>query len=293
MKIKTMEFQLCIRKHNNAFLYENKELISDFVFIKNPKFHWLADPFIINIKNKHYLFVEAATKISWKGKLIYTEINPNNINKCKWKKCLKKDFHLSFPNVFIKDNELYMLPETSGDNSLAVYKCANNDFSSWKKEQTLIEGKTLVDTVFFNDYFVSYNISQNSFSLELYSKSSKELLDSIVDEGLTLRPAGKIFYTKHNDYVFVSQDCTFEYGCGLIFNKFSTENNKMIIRKDFEIDYKNLNKAFKRNNIVGIHTYNFDDTYEVIDIRKEHFGFLGLLKKVSDKLKNIFKKGKH
>ncbi len=290
MKIKTMEFQIGIRPHNGSFLYKDVNLISKFIFIKNPLGYWLADPFVIRVSEKHYLFAEAATKLKWKGKLVYAEINPFRPNKLKWKVCMKEKNHLSFPNVFLIEDTLFMLPETSEGNFLSVYKNIG-DLSSlkWKKEKSYIIGKKLVDSIFIDNYIVTYNISNTDYCLELYSKGAAQLIDSICDSDYKLRPAGRFIETE-DELIFVSQNCLREYGEGLIFNSFSIVDNQMIINKKFEINYVDLNKVFGKKNYVGIHTYNFDDKYEVIDVRKENFSFLGVIRKIINKIDYFFSK---
>ena len=261
MTLKSMEFQIGIRKHNNEFLYENSSLIKDFLFIKNPRKYWLADPFIINYNGKHLLFAEAATKRAWKGEIFFAEIDPNRINSVKWKKCLKKDFHLSFPNVFLKNNTLYMMPETNEDNCISIYECVSiNDTIVWSDNNIVLNNIKSVDSVFIDDYLITYNISNDVYKLQLYSLKNMLFLSELIDEKSKFRPAGRIIASGDN-LIFPSQDCESGYGDGLIFNKLSINDSKMEINEFLEIDYKLLNKIFNVDRFKGIHTYNCDDTY--------------------------------
>lgn len=293
MKIKTLEFQIGIREHNGSFLYNDVGRIALFRFIKNPVLYWLADPFIININGKHFIFAEAAKKLTWKGKLVYSEINEKNPLSLKWKTCLKKDFHLSFPNVFIHSNSLYLMPETNEDNTLSIYKNINNlePPFKWEKCCTLIKNKKLVDTIIYGEYLVSYDISNSCFKLELYS-NHHTLLDAIEDHDLSLRPAGNIIYKNDNKTILLTQNCKNEYGEGIIFNSFEIKDSKMSIEPLFEVNSSFLNAVFSRKIFSGIHTYNFDDKYEVIDVRKEVLSIQGIFRKFLNRVKTIFRKNK-
>lgn len=284
MKLKSMEFQIGIRKHKGNFLYNNPKLIEEFIFIKNPHKYWLADPFIININGKHFLFAEAATKSAWKGEIVFAEIKPDKINSVKWKKCLKKDFHLSFPNVFLISNTLCMMPETNEDNCVSIYEC--NSFENnvaWSDKKIVLNDIQSVDSVSFEDYLITYNISDALYKLQFYSLTNRNLLFEIPDKEYKLRPAGNVI-SSSKCLIFPSQDCKSEYGGGLIFNQLLINNDSIEINKLVELDSNFLNAAFNSKRFTGIHTYNSDDEYEVIDIKTNRFSLAGLLKKIISKL---------
>ena len=284
MKLKSMEFQIGIRKHKGIFLYNNPGLIKDFLFIKNPHKYWLADPFIININGKHFLFAEAATKSAWKGEIVFAEIKSDKINSVKWKKCLKKDFHLSFPNVFLTGNTLCMMPETNEDNCVSIYEC--NSFENdvvWSDKKIVLSHIQSVDSVALEDYLITYNISGELYKLQFYSLTNRKLLFEIPDLDSKLRPAGKVIIS-NNILIYPSQDCEREYGGGLIFNQLLIDNDSIEINKFVELDSNFLNAAFNSKRFTGIHTYNSDDEYEVIDIKTNRFSLAGLLKKIISKL---------
>ena len=292
MNLKSYEFQLAIRMiKNSAFLYRDKNVLLEYHFIKNPIFRWLADPFLFEYNGKHYIFAESASRITGKGKLVYSEININNIKKCKWKKCLNKKYHLSFPNIYKKNGIIIMVPESYQDKCVAKYVLSNeNNFDSWIKTSEIVSNVSYVDTIAFEKYYVSYDISSSMNSLKLLSANGK-ILDFVNDIDLSLRPAGKMFINDKN-YIFVSQNCKKIYGEGLFFNFFSVDNNKMKIKQFYSIDFNDLNRILNKKDFVGIHTYNFDSKFEIVDVRIERFDIIGLLGKIFEKAKNRFKKRK-
>lgn len=286
MNIKSYEFKLAIRELNgNSYLYKDKNLLKEFKIVKNPLTRWLADPFVVEINGHHYIFAESASRITGKGKLVYCEINKKKINKCHWKTCLSTKYHLSFPNVKQVNGKIEMIPETYQDNCIASYVLMKEkgDFH-WVKNNEIVSDVSCVDTVRLNEGYITYDISSNIFKLKLISKEGDEL-DCLGDTDMVLRPAGKVFlYNKKN--ILVTQNCKTIYGEGLIFNELDlTDDKKMKLSPFYTINYKDLNSIFNVNFYVGIHTYNFDSRYEIIDVRVKKFNFLGLLGKIFDKIK--------
>ena len=67
---------------------------------------------------------------------------------------LEKDYHMSYPFLFEHKNELYMIPETSKNKTIDLYKCV--DFpEKWEFKLTLIKDIEAVDStiLFHNNLF--------------------------------------------------------------------------------------------------------------------------------------------
>ena len=61
---------------------------------------------------------------------------------------LKEDHHLSYPNVFEHDGDVYMLPETRECNAVILYKAAQFPYK-WEKYKVLINGDKYADSSLF------------------------------------------------------------------------------------------------------------------------------------------------
>ncbi len=286
MRFKSLEFQIGIRVHKNRYFFKDTSLIKDFCFIKNPRNYWLADPFVINIGDKHYIFAEAARKTNWRGKLVYSEINEENLKKCKWKTCLLEDYHLSFPNVFTDTEGLHVIPESSESKALYRYNLISqqNKKITFGKKEILKNNVQFVDSIFYKEYLITYNIESLPYKLQMFAKDGNHLIDEIVDSRQHLRPAGNII-TDITD-IFVSQDCEAEYGQGIIFNRIMIKNGRLNIKPLLEVDASLLNKELKQKIFTGIHTYNFDDKYEVIDVKKNTLSLPGFVGKIIRRIKS-------
>ncbi|MBC7641843.1 MAG: hypothetical protein H7174_05820 [Flavobacterium sp.] len=242
---------------------------NEHTFIKQPENSFWADPFIINENNTNYLFFEEL-KPDRIGAISFVELDDNFdiVNK---KMIINQEFHLSFPNVFKIDNSFYMIPESSANNSLDLYKCYNFP-DDWRHEKILMANISLIDPVILfhnNLYWIFANKIEefehdNNERLYLYysddlfsEKWHTHQQNPVVNDASLARNAGKIFL-KDNKLFRVSQNCSKSYGQNLVVNKIttlSTTNYKE--QKSYEI--------FAENKFKGMHTMNFESDIQVFD----------------------------
>ena len=79
--------------------------------IKNPPNSFIADPFLFRHKEKDFCFVEEYDFLQNKGHISVYEINKNGEKFLG--NVLTEDFHLSYPNVFEYNGQIFMIPESS------------------------------------------------------------------------------------------------------------------------------------------------------------------------------------
>lgn len=105
----------------------------------------IADPFLFEFKNQRYLFFEAMKDGAEKA---YIECAKFNHDQQKWDflgSVMEEPFHLSYPQVFKHDNQVYMIPESKQAHSIALYRAV--DFPMrWEQIKTIVDGKKLVDS---------------------------------------------------------------------------------------------------------------------------------------------------
>ncbi len=110
----------------------------------------VADPFMIRRNGKWYMFFEVIRQESGHGDIGLATSHDG----LKWNYeqiVLVEPFHLSYPCVFEYNNELYMIPETSWESSVRLYK-SNNFPYDWTFEKTLISLPDVADaTPFYYD----------------------------------------------------------------------------------------------------------------------------------------------
>lgn len=82
------------------------------------KDEWYADPFPFIFDEKHYIFVEIM-KNGRKGTIGYTCLETDG---GKIHEIIREPFHMSYPNVFQYEEEIYMIPETNQANQIRLYR---------------------------------------------------------------------------------------------------------------------------------------------------------------------------
>ena len=273
------------KKFKNAFYFNQWSLMykfnknSDsysksfynFSRIKPPNDRFWADPFVVFKNNKYFIFFEELIFKNDFAVISYIELQPNG-EFSQPKVILKKDYHLSYPFIFEEKNEMYMIPETMGNNSIELYKCVNFP-EKWSLQKVLINNIQAVDSTILkydDKFWIFTNVKANEFvsvNEDLYLFYSNSLNDDwiphpqnpIISDIRFSRPAGKIF--KENGKIYrPSQNGSNIYGYGIQINEIIVLN---------ESEYKEVNvesiKPLWSNNLIGTHTINHDNNLTVID----------------------------
>ena len=278
MQLKQIVWQVAIRNKPFGTILNEKNI--PFEKVPNPIGMWAADPFVIEKKDKIYIFAELFSLLEWKGKIGYCVFCDGKFTP--WKIVLDEAPHYSYPYLFEYNDEIYMMPETGSLREIAIYKAVNFP-SEWKKEEVLFSGEKMVDSIFLSpDTILSYKMVGNFKNLLTYMKKEDNkwvICHSEIDSKEIKRPGGKAFVLEDN-LIRPAQDGRKRYGGSLKFLSIDEETEREIgYLKPEEIIVKNFNKK-----IVGAHTYNASSNYEIIDFQYYKFTLLGLMKRVLLKL---------
>jgi len=179
---------------------------------------FVADPFLVTRDNAFYIFFEAMERKTNKAAIAYAF--SNDLKDWSYGKIvIKEDFHLSFPYVFQHDSEFYMVPESSDDWSVRLYKSIRFP-DKWEYVGNLLSGYQYKDPVIFfhNDLwwmFVSAgknNITNLYFSKKLLGSWTPHPMNPVVKfDKKRARSAGRIFQLDGRLYR-VAQDNSVRYG---------------------------------------------------------------------------------
>lgn len=247
--------------------------------IENPDGYWLADSLIYSCDEGVFLFVEAFDKHDNIGKLAVLKYNGKEFSD--FKIIMEKEYHLSYPYVFKFNNEYYMIPETSANNSIEIYKSYNFPYD-WKKEKELLKGKYVDTTVFeFENKFIlySYDILNHMLITGELNMTNLEIIniETKLDKLYQLRAGGNV-YQKNGKYYRAIQNNEFFYGQKLdIINCF--DNNKVGNLNPVEIS-NNKNIVYRR-----LHTYSKSDNFEAVDLSDFRFNIFKIFKKIKGVIK--------
>jgi hypothetical protein len=160
----------------------------------------MADPFLFIKQDELFLFFE--TEITHKkGEIWAAKIEGNQLKNPQ--KVIDESFHMSFPLVFEEKKIIYMLPESSEDQTVRLYQTTKFPFE-WKLEKILYSGKPLADINFVVQdrtyYWFCYDFSVNKTRLFYSSALQEDWIEHPQSPFESNRNAGNIF--KQNDQLF-------------------------------------------------------------------------------------------
>lgn len=261
--------------------YRKKNSKEDYTIIPGFSKKWIADPFLFEYENEHYLFVEYVE--DKKGVIAYFKyIDEIPVFQ---KVIIAEPYHLSYPCIFEYNGKVYMIPESADNNSIDLY-LSESFPENWKKITTLTNGRYLDSTILKWDnyvYLFSY-ISRKGFyelccfKLDMETMSLEKISSKEFDSNVG-RPAGSFIY-KSDKLLRPSQDCSKMYGEKIIWNEVVRFDQTEIVENiESVVHVKTINPKFER-----IHTYNVDSKYEVVDFFKEHFDLFRPIKLIRKKL---------
>jgi hypothetical protein len=259
-----------LNQDNNNELRKAKYLIP-------PHKSLYADPFMLNVQNKNYLFFETQYSNN-PGFIQYVSKSSNQENWSAPSTAIKESTHLSFPFIFIWKGNYYMILESSENNEISIYK--NMVFpDKWEKIGNLLSGRFVDPVLLFwnNKCWLFVNKAEHQFSPkhdELYLYYSID----IVNDALTPHPmnpiatsprrsrnAGSII--EENGKLFrPSQDIEYRYG-----EKINLNEIKELSSSKYEEEVIDTVEPLWSNRINGIHTLQYKKGSMVFDVRYDRF----------------------
>lgn len=270
-------YAIAFRQRRGNALYEDNPSSDSFFVIKNSLRYWRADPFIFKYLGTNYLFAELYDKRKSKGVLAYAKIKGTHCGR--FHVCIEEDYHLSYPCVFQRGSEIYMVPESKENGKVTLYRAISFP-RKWEKYKDLCD-LPCVDTtpfVFENEYYYFTTVASDKSTddnLHLFREKDGSI-QPLLFNNLCARSAGNVIIDK-NQMIRPSQDDTV-YGDAVVLNRVDLFGNGSYN----EVPYRRLlpfnstnesmsvcvnTKGNEKNAFNGLHTYNANDDYEVIDLR--------------------------
>lgn len=246
---------------------------SKFVRIDSPKDRFYADPFAIKRDDHYFLFVEEYINKTQKGHISVLEIDIKG-HLLSSKVVINQPYHMAYPFIFEHERTFYMIPDTSQNKTIELYKCNSFPYN-WELEKVLMKDVYAADTTLFsynNKWWLFTSIDEtmnnSGYDSELFLFYAEDFMSTdwkahpqnpIISDSKNARGAGRIF--SYMDQIFrPSQYCHGNYGKGFNLNRIE------LLSED---EYKE--EAYTRvipewdTKIKGTHTFNFDKNFTVID----------------------------
>lgn len=251
---------------------------------------WCADPFVVSEFDKKYIFCECFINEKNKGAIAVGEYKNGKLNDMKI--IIEQNYHMSYPCVFKYNSEYYMIPETSDNRTIELYKAKEFPYE-WELIKTLKRNIKIVDlTAFISEdeiFFIGYKLENKKnkiciYKLNMISKAM-DLLSEIEDDDKG-RPAGSILILD-NKILRPAQLSVRKYGESIIFKEIISIN-KIFCEKEFsKLESKDLLIKGEKN-IHRIHTINIVDNFVIIDYSCDSFELLRPFKILIKKLLVMF-----
>lgn len=262
---------------NILLIFKAKHLFLDVklqkdkkIIIPNARGAFYADPFILQndpliIICEEFLFAKQY------GRIVSLTLDEQYHVVEKHILLDDKKAHYSYPFVITKNGETYVIPESSSETNVVLYKYVRQ-IHKLEKVAVILSGKEFLDsTIVQKDGLYYLFTSTNNSNLLVYYSENLEgnylpLENHIAhNDYFKARSAGD-FFEYENKLIRPSQDCSQVYGGGLVFHEVTELNTKSYKEKIIhEIHPESL-----KNH--GVHTYNGVE-FCVIDQKKTFFSF--------------------
>ncbi|MHA6643853.1 glucosamine inositolphosphorylceramide transferase family protein [Mesorhizobium sp. A623] len=183
-----------------------------------------ADPFAFEWQGKPYIFVEDYPHATKKAVISVAEFDAGGVAQTP-DPVLEEPFHLSYPQVFHWEGEVWMLPEGSAGGGLTLYRAAEFP-RRWEAHSTLLEGEISDATLLEHQgrwwLFATQRDGHGSTSDTLVVFQAPKpvgpwtphRLNPILIDRRTARPGGAFIRTD-GKLLLPVQDGTLGYGGGL------------------------------------------------------------------------------
>jgi hypothetical protein len=240
--------------------------------------HLYADPFLFARDGRHHLFCEELPPGSNRAVISHTELHPDGSLSDAPVPVLEAPYHLSYPFVFEHQGEVLMIPETSSQGRVELYRAS--DFPSvWRRESVLLDGVIASDaTLLAHDgrlwLFVGVAVAHATMLDELHLFFSEDPAgpwrahprNPVVSDVRCARPAGAI-QRWGSRLVRPGQDGSRRYGGAISFR----EIDVLSVEEYAEHEIARLDPG-DLGDARATHTYASDGSFEAVDLRRRELG---------------------
>jgi hypothetical protein len=232
---------------------------------------YFADPFVLMRGDTAHAFCEEVPFATGKGIISHFTIDAEG-RASQPRPVLERPYHLSYPFVFERGGEVWMIPESSSNRTVELYR-AEHFPDRWVKEADLLDGVLADDaTLLEHDgklwMFASVRDWPQASSWEALGLFHADALEGpwqahagnpVLLDPTAARPAGALF--RHNGALIrPAQDCREGYGAGLAFARVDRLDEQGFAQTVV------VHVAPRTRRTTGLHTYNRAGGVEVIDL---------------------------
>ncbi len=225
-----------------------------------PGFYW-ADPVAFAKDGATYLFVEEYVRAQRRGRIVCLTLD-SEARVVAREVALERPYHLSYPFVFEREGELYMIPETAARRAIEVYHCIKFP-ARWELCETLMPDVYAVDSTLLKRggrWWLFANLMSEPgasswdelhlFYAEdpLSAEWIPHPLNPLISDARAARPAGP-FFEREGVLYRPSQDSSRRYGYAVNLNRVDVLNER-------EYAETRVEKILPRGGLLATHTYS-------------------------------------
>ena len=239
--------------------------------LPDPVDHFYADPFPLHWKGKDYLFFEDLDHKTGKGVIAVVAFDEAG-RPGPTMPVIEEPWHLSYPFLIERDGELFMIPESSNNREIVLYRAV--DFPlKWERHAVLVAGVEAADATIVDHDGLLYMTAvvregvNSGYSDMLSIWWAKDLLgpwhaheqNPVLVDDRTARPAGN-FVKRDGSLYRPAQDCRRAYGAGVSLMKVTQLDREGFAQTSEGIISGGGPWPGKR-----LHTLNYNGRLEAID----------------------------
>ena len=238
--------------------------------LADPVDHFYADPFPLTWQGRDFLFFEDLDHKTEKGIISMVAFDEAG-RPGPTVPVLEEPWHLSYPFLIERDGELFMIPESSANRDIALYRAVAFPLK-WERHAVLVEGVEAADATIVEHggllyLFAVVRDGVGGYSDTLAIWSAADLLgpwqphpqNPVLVDDRTARPAGN--FVRQNGALYrPAQDCRGGYGMAVSFMKVTR-----LDREGFEQQSEGAISGGPSWPGRRLHTLNYNGRLEAID----------------------------
>lgn len=245
---------------------------ASWTWLEDDRRRYFADPFLFEKDGVVHVFFEELPYETGKAVISWLPLDRRGAPAQQPRIVLETNCHLSYPFLFEHAGDIFMMPESSGARSLALYR-ADPFPHKWTPHSVLIDDCDISDATIFEadgSWWMTATTREDEGSswdcLSLFVAASpfgpwRRCCDGpVLIDATAARPAGRVFRRKDGLWR-PAQDCGRGYGSGLA-----------LCRID-RVDETGLRQTVEARlgpppgvAAHGVHTLNTGGGYETIDV---------------------------
>lgn len=244
--------------------------------LRPPRGEFWADPFLLHTENYLYVYFEKLKRSSPIGRIGAIKLNKQMEILKQYDVDIGIESHLSFPNVFKHQNNIYMIPETASCGEIQLYRCVRFP-DKFEKIKTLIYDVSAVDTtvIYYHGLwwlFTTHGTMYRNSKVELQIYYSHELISTswtrhrkspVIIDIRRARNAGQPFL-KDGKIYRPAQDGTKRYGRRVALYEIVT-----LSEDEYEEKFV---RYIEPNWLAGLnrcHTFNMNEEIVAVDASQD------------------------